>query len=205
MIDTRLTAILLLFSTGTISAGTASVLLIAAPVRDPVYTIAPDQMRATLAETEVPLFVLGNSAKRSTTSQQGDNRVVWTVIDNDDRQWMHIVATTTPADQGIGLHLEIAPPDGPRHDEMARTIADKPAIANLYRTAMAEQIDAALNHRKFAMSHLYGAMAATITDIVPALWRSSDRTSRAAGDDDKANIAQAYAREAQPVPSAPGT
>lgn len=168
---------------------------------DPTYPVEPAQARATLAQTEVPLFVLGEAAARTVGSQHADGSVAWTVVDSESRPMLRFQARTAASGKGTQVHIDVAAPEGSTHDRIAKGLAENPAIARLYEAAMAEQIDAAFNHRKFDFAHISGTMAATTVAMLPKLSQQMSADAAAMRQDEKAQADDAARHQSESAPS----
>lgn len=170
---------------------------------DPVYPIAPEQARATLAQTEIPQFIFGSADVHTVGNQHGDGSVVWTAVEGDDRPTLRFVAKVTSSGKGSRIHLDIEPAEGAAHSRVAQGIADNPQVAKLYKAAMAEQIDATFNHRKFDMARISQTMATTLLVTLPQLSQQMSADGEAMRKEAEATVADAARHQTAPSESAP--
>jgi hypothetical protein len=197
MSDFRIVALRGMASLVLVGAGLGVVFGFGGAPADKVYAMEPAQVYAALVEIKPPLFVFGSAPFGSTTLPMGDGSVVWTVIDDKQREVIRFRSTVERAAAGTKIHVEVLAPSGGNHDRTAKGMADHSEIAGLYRQAMSEQIDAKLNHREFDYSHVsLAVVGATLTNM-PLISAQMDEAGKAAQQQDADHIAQAYQNEAQ--------
>jgi len=149
------------------------------------YPLPSSEVLSRLRASEVPLMPFGGSASDSMTLQKGDNSVVWIILDENDHELLRLVAQIAPGDKSTRVWTDVAPPEGIRHEAVAKGIAANPSIAAFYRAIAAEQVDSALGQRHFDLTRTYGPMMAATLANLPRLGKtlgndaaSSEKTSR---------------------------
>jgi hypothetical protein len=122
------------------------------------YPIAADEVTSKLLATRPPMLVIANPGVSITVSRGDAGAVCWTVLQNGN-EVMRLVATVTP-DGETGSSVAVsAEPLNNHASTLTRTMADNPAIVQLYKSAMVEQIDARLSNREFDVSKIQAQMA----------------------------------------------
>jgi hypothetical protein len=122
------------------------------------YPIAADEVTSKLLATRPPMLVIGNPGVTITVSRGDAGAVRWTVLQNGN-EVMRLVATVTP-DGETGSSVAVsAEPLNSHASTLTSTMADNPAIVQLYKSAMVEQIDARLSNREFDVSKIQAQMA----------------------------------------------
>jgi chemotaxis response regulator CheB len=131
---------------------------------------------------------------------QGDGGAVrWTVL-KDGKQVLRMVATVTPEGEDASrVAVAIEPPNNDGNSAIGRKMADNPAIVRLYKSAMAEQIDAKLNNRAFNMAAIQGEMMGAALASMPKIQEQAAEAARSSAEMErqiKQNAAEAaYERE----------
>lgn len=124
------------------------------------------------------------------------NRVVWTIT-RRNKPLMNIVANlTATAEKSTQISVDLAAPHGDATGKMANRIAKYPEIANMYVTAMKEQIAASLEGRDFNMATVYPAMMAASAVNMHKVHANMLRGIEAENKRREANIERAYERDA---------
>lgn len=163
------------------------------------YPLSTTEVTGKLLSTKPPMFVFGSTASDIMVTQGEGGAVRWTVLKNG-RQVMRIVATVTPDGENASrVAVSVEPPNNDANSAAGKTMADNPAIVKLYKSAMAEQIDAKLNNRSFDSRAIQAEMMAAAIAIVPKMQASMDeavkRSQEFERDRKQAAADAAYARE----------
>lgn len=161
-----------------------------------VYPIPLAEVRETLRQTDPPMGVLGSQAVDWRTSRLGDGTVVWAILSSGGTELIRFAAHTSAEDaQSTRVTLDVLPPEGRMKTRVTKGMADNPAIADLYRAAITEQVDARLENRGFDYTRIAAAtMRATVT-AMPAISKSFDEAAAASNRRDADNMARAYRDE----------
>jgi hypothetical protein len=137
------------------------------------YPISANDVTNKLLASKPPMFVFGSSGANVMVTQGAGGAVRWTVLQSG-KQVMRLVATITPdGDNASSVAVSVEPPDNDAKTAIGKNLAENPAIVNLYRSAMVEQIDARLNNREFDMSKIRGQMAAAAIATMPKIQQSA--------------------------------
>ena len=163
------------------------------------YPIAAKDVTAKLLSTKPPMFVFGGTASDIMVTQGDGGAVRWTVL-KGGTQVMRLVATVAAnGDNASRVSVAIEPPNNDTSSQIARNMADNPAIVKLYKAAMAEQIDAKLNNRAFDSSAIQGQMMAAAMASMPKIANSMDEAAKRSrefeGQMRQSERDAAYARE----------
>ena len=160
------------------------------------YPLPSAEVRERLRSAEAPLTTFGQSAADSVTLEQGDDTIVWAIVDDEDREMIRLVARMVPEGQTTRVTADIAPPEGARHDAVAKGLAANASIASFYRAVAAEQVDSALNKRDFDLTRTYGPMMAATLANLPRMRRTFDEDAAASAKTERENTQRAYDDEA---------
>ena len=162
------------------------------------YPVSAREARAQLLLTEPPLYLFGNEVAKARVSRDGDGTVRWLLVDRLGTGMLALVARSEEAGADrTRVSVSVEAPPGGRHDEVARRLEENPAIANFFRAAMAEQIDATFEKREFDMAAIQREMVAAAIAVAPQMQASVDEAARRSEARDRSNIEDAYRREAQ--------
>ena len=153
------------------------------------YPLQARDVRQTLLATEPPVFVFGGNAESGRGTPAGDGAVRWLLKDAErGRSLFAFVARIEDLGEGQSrVSVAVEPPDGDAKGAIAQRLADNPSIVALYKAAMEEQIDAALEKREFNFAVLQDELAGA----------TADEAARANAQRSRANIDRAYREEAQ--------
>lgn len=167
-----------------------------------VYPLTPHQARQALVGQTIPDFAFGMSAwTEPATAVPGG--VEWRIVPDSpadgrsgaaasDRPIMVLTATVAPDPAGSRISVDVAPAPGADVARFNQAIAAKPAVRAMFVAIGAEAVDAALNHRKFAFSHIRAPMAIAMASMLPEIREQFDRAAEADERRDRDNIDAAY-------------
>ncbi len=163
------------------------------------YPLQARDVRQTLLATEPPVFVFGGNAESGRGTPAGDGAVRWLLKDAErGRSLFAFVARIEDLGEGQSrVSVAVEPPDGDAKGAIAQRLADNPSIVALYKAAMEEQIDAALEKREFNFAVLQDELAGATIANMPRIVASADEAARANAQRSRANIDRAYREEAQ--------
>jgi hypothetical protein len=126
----------------------------------------------------------------------GDDTIIWVILDENDREMIRIVAKIAPGAQSTRIWADIAPPDGALHDAVAKGLAANVSISALYRAVAAEQVDSAMDQRRFDLTRTYGPMMAATLANLPRMSKAFDDDAAAIAKNDRDTLQKAYDDEA---------
>lgn len=169
--------------------------LLAACGESKSYPISANDVTNRLLATKPPMFVFGSSGANVMVTQGDGGAVRWTVLQGG-KQVMRLVATVTPdGDSASNVAVSVEPPNNDASTTIGKNMADNPAIVNLYKSAMVEQIDARLNNRDFDMSKIQAQMVAAAVATMPKMQQSAMEAAQSSEEMDR-NAKQQAADEA---------
>lgn len=180
----------------TIAAAFAILCLSACGKDGVVYPRPIEQVHTVLAETDELPPVFGENEPDHRVESNDPNSVAW-VLSKDGSEVMRFVATLeaeAPDKTRVAVTVT-APTQGP-YGNMDQRLKDHKEIANLYLTAMREEVASRIEGRPFDMSKTYGALAAATAANIGNISRQMDAGADAAHKREEANIRKAYAQEA---------
>lgn len=160
------------------------------------YPVPSSVARDRLLASEAPLMPFGQMATDSVTLQKGDDTIVWAILDDDDHELIRIVAKIAPGAESTRVWSDVAPPQGTRHDAVARGLTENVSSAGLYRAVAAEQVDSALNQRRFDLTRTYGPMMAATLANLPRLSKTFSDDAAASRKQNRDAMQRAYDDEA---------
>jgi len=169
--------------------------------RGETYPVAAKDARATLLLTAPPLWLFGNDVAKATVSRDGDGTVRWVLVDKLGSGLLSIVARSEEVgEKQTRVTVSVEPPPGGRKEMVAKRLEENPAIADFFKAAMAEEIDAKFEKREFDMAAIQGEMIAVAFALAPQMQASVDEAARRSEQSDRTHIEEAYRREAQGNP-----
>lgn len=161
-----------------------------------VYPIRGSELRAKLASIEPPFGVFGSQAIDWRVIRQGDGSVIWAIQDKDGLELLRFRASTS--DEGpteTRVAIEVEPPQGRFHDQVANGMASHQSTVALYRAAMTEQVDAELENREFDLARISGAMGVAVVANMSEIGANFDKMAEDDRRRSRENIDRAYAEE----------
>lgn len=124
------------------------------------------------------------------------NRIAWTVTRNKRPVFKLVADLTADGERSTRIAVSVTTADGDGSGKIAERIAKYPEIANMYVTAMKEQIAASLEDRDFNMATVYPAMMAAAAVNMHKIHSNMLRGIEADNKRRESNIERAYKREA---------
>ena len=167
-----------------------------------VYPLTPHQARQALIGQTIPDYAFGMSAYTDPAAAAPAG-VEWHVIPDSpadgrsaaakpDRPLLVLTATVAPDPAGSRISVDVAPAPGADVARFDQAIAAKPAVRAMFVAIGVEAVDAALNHRKFAFSHIRAPTAIAMASMLPEIRQQFDRAAEADERRDRDNIDAAY-------------
>lgn len=142
------------------------------------YPVPAKDARATLLLTEPPLYLFGNEVAKARVSRDGEGTVRWLLVDRLGTGIVTLVARSEEAGANkTRVSVSVEPPPGGRHDVVAKRLEENPAIANFFKAAMAEQIDATFEKREFDMMAIQGEMVLAAMAVAPQMQKDFDEAA----------------------------
>ena len=161
-----------------------------------VYPMPPGAVRGTLARTQLPPLVFGDTMPALRVETDGGSRVVWIVM-RQRAEIMRFVATLSLAgDGGTRIDLALAGATTGRFGNVEQRLAANPTVRVMYLVAMREQIAAELERRPFDMTKVYPALAAATQANMGAILDRFDNSGDEFRRRDREAIEKAYRDEA---------
>jgi hypothetical protein len=162
------------------------------------YPLSADEVTSKLLATRPSMLVIASPGVSITVSRGEAGAVRWTVLQNGN-EVMRLVATVTP-DGETGSSVAVSAEPLNNHANTPKgNMADNPAIVNLYRSAMVEQIDARLSDREFDVSRIRTQMSAAAAATEPGMRQSAMQAARNPAEKDRDSrqraADEAYERE----------
>jgi hypothetical protein len=159
--------------------------------RDPLYAIAPGQVNDVLDRTYLPIMVFGEPALTAKHWRVNAATTMWAVESDKHVELLRLSATTTAE----GIHYDVLPPESAVRDRVAQQLKDNSAYRDLFRSALAEQVDANLNNRGFSIGNIAMETARVTLKELPNIRQSFDNAEKEHVRRQQEVIDRAYANE----------
>jgi hypothetical protein len=143
------------------------------------YPMSVDEVNQIIDEIALPEMVFANHAHNTTHWRENNRTSVWALQTSDGQEMLRLVATTSIDKTDTLVVVTLGPPEAEKREEMQKLLDANPAYRDLYVSALAEQIDATLGKRPFAIANL--ARATTRVAVQASLNRAA--MSQAIDDD----------------------
>jgi hypothetical protein len=163
--------------------------------RDRVYPLPVAKINKVLDEAALPLEIFADRALNAKHWRENSSTSVWAVQGDNDVELLRLIATTSSENGGARIHFEVQAPPGPNFETVNKRLEENSGFSDLYRAALAEQIDANINNRAFSLGEVSPAIARVTLAALPNL---RDQFKRAEQEDDKhqdEQIDQVYKNE----------
>ena len=142
-------------ATACLSAIVLAVMLGGCQGSDPFYPASPDQVSKVLDRTELPIVVFGERAATAKRWRVDAATTMWALESDSQVELLRLSATTIADGNGTRIHYDVLPPESSLREQVAQGLEENGDYRDLYRSALAEQIDANLNNREFAIQNIY--------------------------------------------------
>ena len=122
--------------------------------KDPFYAASPDQVSKVLDQTNLPMTVFGARAATAKHWRVNAATTMWALESDSRVELLRLSATTRADGKGTRIHYDVLPPESSVRDQVAQALKENGAYRDLYRSALAEQVDAKLTNRAFAIQNI---------------------------------------------------
>lgn len=162
------------------------------------YPIAIREVPQTLTAMQPPMEFFPAEAAGAQVKRESDTKISWLLVDRQGSGLLTFVAELTEAGPDeTRISVDILPPPGGRHDQVAKGLEENPTVVDFYRSAMAEQIGATLEKRDFNMAAIQGKMMMAAFATMPKMQEQLDKAVEQEHARNRDNIDKAYREEAQ--------
>lgn len=135
--------------------------------KDPFYSASPAQVSKVLDQTSLPMMVFGARAATARHWRVNAATSMWALESDSRVELLRLSATTRADGKGTRIHYDVLPPESSVRDQVAQALKENGAYRDLYRSALAEQIDAKLTNREFAIQNIAVATARVTLAALP--------------------------------------
>ena len=163
--------------------------------KDPFYPAPPDQMNKVLDQTELPAMVFGARAANAKHWRVDAVTTMWALQSNSHIELLRLSATTIAEDKGTRIHYDVLPPESSVRDQVEQGLKENGAYRDLYRSALAEQVDAKLTNREFAFQNISVDTARVTLGALPHIRESMDNAEKEYQRRQQEAIDRVYANE----------
>ncbi|MCC8982996.1 hypothetical protein [Bradyrhizobium acaciae] len=148
-----------------------------------VYAMPVSEVNHLIDEIDLPEIIFANHKVRHW--RENDKLSVWALQNDAGKETFRLTATTATDKKGSLVTVAVLPPNNDKRDEVKKMLDDNPAFADLYGSALAEQIDAKLRNRLFSIANISRPMARVSLRAAPQILQM------------RKSIDEEYARKAQ--------
>ena len=179
--------------------------------QEKVYQLSPTAAEAALVGSRIPAIAFGMAAHCG-PGVEIPGGVAWhishrTAAPQGHQEFVVLTAKFSPSGDGTQVAVDVEPSATANKDAFAKGMAEKPAVANMFRAIVSEQVDAALSKRDFEFANIRGSMALAMVSMMPEIRQQMDRQTDDYQRAERQKVDDAY-RTAGPgsgVPSGYGT
>src|SRR4051812_5601476 len=144
----------ILSATACLAAIGLAVMLAGCQGKDPFYAASPDQVSNVLDRTELPMMVFGERAATAKHWRVNATTTMWALQSDSQVELLRLSATMIAEGKGTRIHYDVLPPESSVRDQVAQGLKENGAYRDLYKSALAEQVDAKLTNREFAIQNI---------------------------------------------------
>jgi hypothetical protein len=163
--------------------------------KDPFYQASPVQVSKVLDQTRLPMMVFGERAASARHWRVNAATTIWAIESDSRVELLRLSATTIADGKGTRIHYDVLPPESSVRDQVARALKENGAYRDLYRSALAEQIDAKLTNREFAMQNIAVHAARVTIAALPHIRESMNNAEKEYQRRQQEVIDRVYANE----------
>jgi hypothetical protein len=150
-----------------------------------VYAMPVSEVNHLIDEIDLPEIIFANYTHKAKHWRENDKLSVWALQNDAGKETFRLTATTAADKKGSLVTVAILPPDNDKRDEVKKMLDGNPAFADLFGSALAEQIDAKLHNRLFSIANISRPMARVTLHAAPQILQM------------RKSIDEEYARHAQ--------
>jgi hypothetical protein len=162
---------------------------------DAFYPATPDEVSKILDQTQLPIVVFGERAATAKHWRVNAATTMWALESESEVELLRLSATTMAEGKGTRIHLDVLPPESSVRDQVAQGLKENDDYRDLYRSALAEQIDANLNNREFAIQNISAEATRVTLWALPSIRERYDNAEAEYQRQQQEIIDRAYANE----------
>jgi hypothetical protein len=162
----------ILSATAWLAAFGLAVMLGGCQGKDPYYAASPNQVSKVLDQTGLPMMVFGERAANAKHWRVNAATTMWAIESDSRVELLRLSATTIADGKGTRIHYDVLPPESSVRAQVAQALKENGAYRDLYRSALAEQVDAKLTNRKFAIQNISVEAARVTLGALPNIRES---------------------------------
>jgi hypothetical protein len=163
--------------------------------KDPFYPAPPDQVNKVLDRTNLPMMVFGERAATTKHWRVNSATTMWAIESDSRVELLRLSATTIAEGKGTRIHYDVLPPNSSVRDQVAQALKENGAHRDLYRSALAEQVDANLTNRPFAIANIAVPAARVTLAALPHVREGMDNAEKEYQRRQQEVIDRVYANE----------
>jgi hypothetical protein len=163
--------------------------------KDPFYAASPDQVSKVLDQTNLPMMVFGERAATAKHWRVNAATTMWAIESDKHVELLRLSATTIADGKGTRIHYDVLPPESSVRDQVAQALKENGAYRDLYRSALAEQIDAKLTNREFAIQNIAVDAARVTLGALPNIREGFNNAEKEYQRKRQEDIDRVYANE----------
>jgi hypothetical protein len=134
-----------------------------------VYPMQVAEVNQLLDQIDLPELIFANYAFGAKHWRENDKVSVWALKSSEGAEMLRLTATTSAANAGTQVAIEVLPPVGKDRDKVKNMLDENPAYRDLYGSALAEQIDAKLRNRPFSIANVSRAATRVMLHAAPQI------------------------------------
>jgi hypothetical protein len=134
-----------------------------------VYPMKVSEVNELLDQIALPELIFADRAFGAKHWRENDKVSIWALRSSEGAEILRLTATTSAAKAGTQVAVEVLPPVSKDRDKVKSMLDENPAYRDLYGSALAEQIDAKLRNRPFAIANVSRAMTRVMLHAAPQI------------------------------------
>jgi hypothetical protein len=160
-----------------------------------VYPMQVSEVNELLDQIGLPELVFADHASGARHWRENDQVSIWALRSSEGAEVLRLTATTSAAKAGTQVAVEVLPPVSKDRDKVKNMLDEHPEYRDLYGSALAEQIDAKLRNRPFAIANVSRAMTRVMLHAAPqiaAMRKSVDEEHERRAQEDRRRYDSLY-------------
>jgi hypothetical protein len=134
-----------------------------------VYPMQVSEVNQLIDQIDLPELIFSDRAFSARHWRENDKVSIWALQSTEGAETLRLTATTSAAKAGTQVAVEVLPPVSKSGDKVKNMLDENPAFRDLFESALAEQIDAKLHNRPFAIANVSRAMTRVMLHAAPQI------------------------------------
>jgi hypothetical protein len=159
------------------------------------YSMPLERVNMVIDHTDLPALIFADKAANVKHWRPDQSTSIWAILGERNAELLWLVATTTAEGKKTRVQVQVKAPESEAKELVERGLKEYAAIRELYRAALAEQIDANLNARDFNLKRISAPISRAMVVALPNVKKRFENAAAEYDRRERENIERAYANE----------